>query len=255
MLRAGTGGSAERRPGRFGTADPCWRAGARSRVVRASWYGAGPSGLERHGRAGMGFKVVVDFDKCESNALCMGVAPEVFEVRDDDFLYVLQEEPPDELKSKCEEAARLPEAGHHDRRSLATWISGRKWISTSRRRNRPFAPRCARGSKPARSGASPARIPSTSTPRTTRAKRPTPPTCARARRGSRRSTTPDGRASRGRRTSAAAAARAGSSGSSTRSSRASTSRPACSRWASRWPARRSSRGAPTSSSSAFSRRC
>src|SRR5579864_7518429 len=47
----------------------------------------------------MGFKVVVDFDKCESNALCMGVAPEVFEVRDDDFLYVLQEEPPDELRA------------------------------------------------------------------------------------------------------------------------------------------------------------
>jgi ferredoxin len=55
----------------------------------------------------MGFKVVVDFDKCESNALCMGVAPEVFEVRDDDFLYVLQEEPPDELREKCQEAARV----------------------------------------------------------------------------------------------------------------------------------------------------
>jgi ferredoxin len=55
----------------------------------------------------VGFKVVVDFDKCESNALCMGVAPEVFEVREDDFLYVLQEEPPDELRAKCEEAARV----------------------------------------------------------------------------------------------------------------------------------------------------
>jgi ferredoxin len=55
----------------------------------------------------VGFKVVVDFDKCESNALCMGVAPEVFEVRDDDFLYVLQEEPPAELRAKCEEAARV----------------------------------------------------------------------------------------------------------------------------------------------------
>ena len=29
-------------------------------------------------------RVVVDFDLCESNALCMGLAPEVFEVRDDD---------------------------------------------------------------------------------------------------------------------------------------------------------------------------
>ena len=37
----------------------------------------------------------------------MGVAPEVFEVRDDDFLYVLQEEPPDDLRAKCDEAARV----------------------------------------------------------------------------------------------------------------------------------------------------
>ena len=51
-------------------------------------------------------RVVVDFDACESNAVCMGVAPEVFEVRDDDFLYVLQENPPEELRDKVEEAAR-----------------------------------------------------------------------------------------------------------------------------------------------------
>ena len=50
-------------------------------------------------------KVVVDFDKCESNAVCMAAAPEVFEVRDDNFLYVLQEEPPEELREKVEEAA------------------------------------------------------------------------------------------------------------------------------------------------------
>jgi ferredoxin len=36
----------------------------------------------------------------------MGVAPEVFEVRDDDFLYLLQEEPPDELRPKVEQAVR-----------------------------------------------------------------------------------------------------------------------------------------------------
>lgn len=51
-------------------------------------------------------RVVVDFDLCESNALCMQAAPEVFEVRDDDFLYVLQENPPEELRSKVEEAVR-----------------------------------------------------------------------------------------------------------------------------------------------------
>ena len=50
-------------------------------------------------------RVVVDFDLCESNAVCMGIAPEVFEVRDDDFLYVLQEEPDEALRAKVEDAA------------------------------------------------------------------------------------------------------------------------------------------------------
>lgn len=51
-------------------------------------------------------RVVVDYDVCESNAVCMGVAPEVFEVRDDDNLYLLQENPPEELRAKVEQAAR-----------------------------------------------------------------------------------------------------------------------------------------------------
>ena len=42
-------------------------------------------------------KVVVDYDVCASNAVCMGIAPEVFEVRDDGYLYVLNENPPAEL--------------------------------------------------------------------------------------------------------------------------------------------------------------
>jgi ferredoxin len=52
-------------------------------------------------------RVVVNYDVCESNALCMGVAPEVFEVRDDDNLYVLIEEPPEELRAKVEQAVRV----------------------------------------------------------------------------------------------------------------------------------------------------
>ena len=48
-------------------------------------------------------KVVVDFDKCESNAVCMGLAPSVFEVRDDNFLYVLQAEPPEELRATLQQ--------------------------------------------------------------------------------------------------------------------------------------------------------
>ena len=51
-------------------------------------------------------RVVVDFDKCKSNAICMGIAPEVFEVRDDNFLYILQENPPERLRPKMQEAVR-----------------------------------------------------------------------------------------------------------------------------------------------------
>tara|TARA_B100000131_G_scaffold241490_1_gene233901 strand:+ start:732 stop:959 length:228 start_codon:yes stop_codon:yes gene_type:complete len=54
----------------------------------------------------MGFRVEVDYDLCESNAICMQVAPEVFEVRDDDFLYLLTEEPGEELRAKVEESAQ-----------------------------------------------------------------------------------------------------------------------------------------------------
>ncbi|MBU6283158.1 ferredoxin [bacterium] len=51
-------------------------------------------------------KVVVDFDKCNSNAVCQAAAPEIFEVRADNFLYVLQETPPESLRAKLEAAVR-----------------------------------------------------------------------------------------------------------------------------------------------------
>ncbi len=51
-------------------------------------------------------KIVVDYDLCESNAICMSVDPEVFEVRDDDFLYVLDENPPESKRPLMEEAVR-----------------------------------------------------------------------------------------------------------------------------------------------------
>jgi ferredoxin len=51
-------------------------------------------------------RIVVDFDKCKSNAVCMGIAPDVFEVRDDGYLYILQEEPPEEFRPKMVEAVQ-----------------------------------------------------------------------------------------------------------------------------------------------------
>ncbi len=51
-------------------------------------------------------KIVVDFDRCASNAVCMSLLPEIFEVRDDGYLYVLQEHQPESMRAKLEEAVR-----------------------------------------------------------------------------------------------------------------------------------------------------
>ena len=58
------------------------------------------------GAEGAQMRVVVDYDLCESNAICMGIAPEIFEVRDDDFLYVLNETPGEEMRAKVEECVQ-----------------------------------------------------------------------------------------------------------------------------------------------------
>jgi ferredoxin len=51
-------------------------------------------------------KVVVDFEICQSHGLCMQAAPEVFELRDDGFLYILDENPGEGLRKKIQTAAR-----------------------------------------------------------------------------------------------------------------------------------------------------
>jgi ferredoxin len=50
------------------------------------------------------YEVTVDYDECEANAVCVGIAPEVFDVDDDDNLWILQERPPAELRDKVQEA-------------------------------------------------------------------------------------------------------------------------------------------------------
>lgn len=51
-------------------------------------------------------RVVVNLRQCEANALCMGIAPEVFELDDKDELHVLQEHPDESLRARVEEAVR-----------------------------------------------------------------------------------------------------------------------------------------------------
>ncbi len=56
-------------------------------------------------------KVTVDFDICASTGACTQVCPEVFEIRSDGYLYVLQEEPGPELAAKVTDAADLCPTG------------------------------------------------------------------------------------------------------------------------------------------------
>ena len=115
----------------------------------------------------MGYRVVVDFDLCESNARCMEVAPEVFEVRDDDFLYVLDETPPDDAARRrstrpCGAARRPPSpssTSERARRRTADAVAGAS--SSSARR----WPGCGRPRSCATAGST-ARSPSSATSRT-----------------------------------------------------------------------------------------
>ena len=44
-------------------------------------------------------KVIVDFDTCDGNGVCMSICREMFDVREDG-LHLLQEDPPEELRQK-----------------------------------------------------------------------------------------------------------------------------------------------------------
>jgi ferredoxin len=51
-------------------------------------------------------RIEVDWELCESNAVCMGIAPQVFELGDDDMLTVLQPDVTPENEELVREAVR-----------------------------------------------------------------------------------------------------------------------------------------------------
>ena len=56
-------------------------------------------------------QITVDFDMCAATGGCVNQAPEVFEIRDDGFLYVLQENPNESLQDKVKLAEDLCPTG------------------------------------------------------------------------------------------------------------------------------------------------
>jgi len=51
-------------------------------------------------------KIDVDWDLCESNGVCMGIIPEVFDLGEDDMLTVLQPEVTPENEIRVRDAVR-----------------------------------------------------------------------------------------------------------------------------------------------------
>ena len=51
-------------------------------------------------------RVVVDYELCEANAICMGCCEQVFRVEEDDTLTLLMEEIPSEHEAAVNEAVR-----------------------------------------------------------------------------------------------------------------------------------------------------
>jgi ferredoxin len=51
-------------------------------------------------------KVTVDYLVCEANAVCVGLAPEVFDLDDDDNLHLLLPEVPADQQDKVRHAVR-----------------------------------------------------------------------------------------------------------------------------------------------------
>ena len=49
-------------------------------------------------------KIKVDFDLCESNAMCEALAPDHFQVDDDDFLQIIDEKVTDEDEALVQQA-------------------------------------------------------------------------------------------------------------------------------------------------------
>ena len=49
-------------------------------------------------------KIKVDFDLCESNAMCEALSPEHFQIDDDDFLQILDENVTDENRDAVQQA-------------------------------------------------------------------------------------------------------------------------------------------------------
>ena len=56
-------------------------------------------------------RIIVDRDRCEGNAICVGIDPELFELDDEDYVMVTADPVPSDAEERAEQAiAECPRA-------------------------------------------------------------------------------------------------------------------------------------------------
>jgi ferredoxin len=60
--------------------------------------GTGPGAEE------VAVRVIVDHDRCEGNAVCLGIAPDIFDLDDDDYAVVKTDPVPSDQEELAEQA-------------------------------------------------------------------------------------------------------------------------------------------------------
>ena len=49
-------------------------------------------------------RVIVDHDRCEGNAVCLGIAPDIFDLDDEDYAVVKTDQVPPDQEAAAEQA-------------------------------------------------------------------------------------------------------------------------------------------------------
>ena len=85
-----------------------------ARRIRALWWNYIPMGRVLGSKARFkegAVRVIVDRDRCEGNAVCLGIAPDIFDLDDEDYAVVKTDPIPSDREDLAEQAiAECPRA-------------------------------------------------------------------------------------------------------------------------------------------------
>ena len=68
-------------------------------------------------------RVIVDHDRCEGNAVCLGIAPDIFDLDDEDYAVVKTDPVPADQEAAAEQAIARMSASSLGTRRLEVFIN------------------------------------------------------------------------------------------------------------------------------------